>query len=284
MPISKTLRESVLAFSALTQPLPDERLDATWNWRGYEEGVRFIHFRVLEELNWLSALLGANAAQSAAQRLLAQHHAAWWDLQSVLLGVGDDLLDKEPAPSEWTLRQALNHLVEVEWAHTKISEYALQQARAGKTELMPVPEEEFEPHFVTRGGFSRAIFEGTLADIQAFHETTHQKVLEAFWGVQADELTLKAPFWEPEAFEIGFRLGRFASHMAQHTVQIEKNLARLGHPLNEASRLHRRSFAALAGVESLCLGHTAEPDECRETAEYFRRLTGESRTALEITA
>lgn len=283
MPISKPLRESVLAFSALTQPLPDERLDASWNWRGYEEGVRFIHFRVLEELNWLSALLGANAVQSSAQRLLAQHHAAWWDLQSVLLGVGDDLLDKEPTPGEWTLRQTLDHLIEVEWAHTKISEFALQQVRAGKTELLSVPEEEFEPHFVTRGGFSETIFEGTLSEIQAFHETTHQKVLEAFWDVQTDELHQKAPFWEPEAFEIAFRLGRFSSHMAQHTVQIEKNLARLEHPLNEASHLHRRIFAALAGVEILCLGTVEEPVECRETTEYLGRLTGEAKSALEMT-
>lgn len=280
MPISKELRQSVMDFAVNTQALPDDRLAARWDWRGYEEGIRFIHFRFLEELNWLAASLGAELHQTPAQRLMTQHHAAWWDLRAVLLGVGDDLLDKEPFAGEWTLRQTLNHLVEVEWSHMKVSEFAILRARAGETERAGVPDDEWDPHFVERGGFGKSVFEGSLGSILAFHDRTHHKVLAAFSDVQADEMFLKAVFWEPEDFEIAFRLGRFASHMAQHTIQIEKNLATLGHRFTEARLLHRRIFAALAGAESVCFALDDEPKEYSETADYFRRLAGEAEAAL----
>ncbi|MBI3160760.1 MAG: DinB family protein [Chloroflexi bacterium] len=284
MPISASLRQSVMDFAALTQALPEDRLNAAWNWRGYEEGMRFIHFRFLEELNWLAAALGAKKKPTPAQRLMAQHHAAWWDLRAVLLGVSDDLLDRAPVPGEWTLRETLVHIIEVEWSHTKISEFAIQRARAGETDLASVPDDAWDPHFVERGGFSKEAFSGSLGSILAFHDRTHHQVLKAFHDVTPEEMFLKAVFWEPENFEIAFRLGRFASHMAQHTIQIEKTLAILDHPMSEARMLHRRIFAALAGAESACLMLAKMPKECAETADYFCRLAAEAKAALEAAA
>jgi hypothetical protein len=53
---------------------------------------------------------------------------------------------------------------------------------------------------------------------------------------------------------LSFRLGRFDSHLRQHTVQIEKTLVDLGYLPNESKRLLRLIYAALAGVEGALLG------------------------------
>ena len=51
-----------------------------------------------------------------------------------------------------------------------------------------------------------------------------------------------------------FRLHRYDSHLRQHTIQVEKILATIGQPLNEAKRLLRLTYHALAEVEGICLG------------------------------
>jgi hypothetical protein len=61
-------------------------------------------------------------------------------------------------------------------------------------------------------------------------------------------------WWEDEPYSIEFRLHRFDSHLRQHTVQVEKTLAMLGLAPNEAKRLLRLIYNALAEVESAQIG------------------------------
>jgi hypothetical protein len=77
MSISFELRSEVLDFTELTRNLPDAELNKPWDWRGYEEGVRFAHFRVYEELRWLAASLRPVVRLTAAQQALVQNHAAY---------------------------------------------------------------------------------------------------------------------------------------------------------------------------------------------------------------
>ena len=51
-----------------------------------------------------------------------------------------------------------------------------------------------------------------------------------------------------------FRLHRFDSHLRQHIIQVEKTLASIGYPINEAKSLLRHVFAALADVEGATIG------------------------------
>lgn len=83
--------------------LSDAELDIPWQWRGYDEGVRFAFFRVHEELRWLAAVISPQVALSTAQRALAQHHAAYWDLRVVLLYIDDSTLDESPGHDMWTI-------------------------------------------------------------------------------------------------------------------------------------------------------------------------------------
>jgi hypothetical protein len=76
-------------------------------------------------------------------------------------------------------------------------------------------------------------------DILAFYEGLHLKVLDILKSISAEELLTLAEFWEPQPMEIAYRLIRYDSHLTQHTIQIEKTLAALGHQ-PEAKLLHRR--------------------------------------------
>jgi hypothetical protein len=281
MSISFELRSAVLDFTELTKNLSEADLDKPWEWRGYEEGMRFAHFRVYEELRWLAAALTPQANLSAAQQALIQHHAAYWDLRAVLLNVDDEVIDQSPGEEIWTIRQILPHFIETEWSFTLVNDFALQRARQGEMLPAKIPDEAWDPHFVERGGFSRGIFQGSLAEILAFYEGLHHKVLDILKTVSAEELRTLAEFWEPQPMEIGFRLIRYDSHLTQHTIQIEKTLAALGHPLSETRLLHRRILNALAVVEGICLALEGEVKDCAETAGYIRCLTGEIRSVLD---
>lgn len=53
---------------------------------------------------------------------------------------------------------------------------------------------------------------------------------------------------------VEFRLHRFDSHLRQHTVQVEKTLDMLNLQPNEARRLLRLIYTALAEVEGTAIG------------------------------
>ena len=102
------LAGAVEKFSAITHSFSDLDLEREWAWGAYDEGVRSAFFRVYEDLRELAARLAAERsvtgpAMSTAQYILAQHHAAYRDLQAVLLGItGEDAL-REPGDEEWPL-------------------------------------------------------------------------------------------------------------------------------------------------------------------------------------
>jgi hypothetical protein len=64
------------------------------------------------------------------------------------------------------------------------------------------------------------------------------------------ELDLPSKYWEEEPYPLRFRLGRFASHMRQHTIQIEKTLPTVGFPPTEGQLLVRQIFNRFAEVEN----------------------------------
>jgi hypothetical protein len=282
MPISMDLHSAVLEFIELSIGLSDAELDRPWQWRGYDEGVRFAFFRVYEELRWLGAEMSPQVGLSTAQQALAQHHAAYWDLRAALLDVEDTALDESPGDDMWTIRECLIHMIKAEWAFTLVNDFALQRARNGEPEPVKIPEEAWDPHFVDRGGFKDEVFQGSLQDILAFYDGMHQKVLEILKHISPEELSLNAEFWEPQPMEIAFRLIRYDSHLIQHTIQIEKTSAVLGHSVAEVKRLNRRILNALAAVEGLCFVMNQELEAGEETAGYIRRLTGEIRLLLNL--
>ena len=59
---------------------------------------------------------------------------------------------------------------------------------------------------------------------------------------------------------IGFRLGRYGSHIREHTIQVDKTLAMLGREPTEVERLIRLVLASYGRLEALVIGADGRPD------------------------
>ncbi|MBI2911865.1 MAG: DinB family protein [Chloroflexi bacterium] len=64
--------------------------------------------------------------------ILAQNRATRGDLLAELLGLSDEELNRQPAPEEWSVRQVLEHAIEVERRYLAAAEKALAEAKAGQ--------------------------------------------------------------------------------------------------------------------------------------------------------
>jgi hypothetical protein len=79
---------------------------------------------------------------------------------------------------------------------------------------------------------------------------------------EASEAELAVPArWSGFAVDLGFRLGRWAPHLAEHTLQVDKTLASLGVRPSEGARLARLLAAAWGRLEAAACGRW---DELRE--------------------
>lgn len=229
--------------------LSDAQLGRPWAWRDYaEEGLRFALLTAHHLLRDLAAALEAERSLSGpppshAQRILAQFHDAYRDLTGVLAGVREDELDRAPAEGEWPLRTVIEHVLGAEFVFRHVIASAIGMRRRGETVRALTREERAalgdppEP-----AGAKRDVLEALFR--------SHVAVLRELGDIRDDELETPSYFWESEPYPVRFRLHRFEAHLRQHTVQVEKTLAGIGHSPSEAERLVRRLHVALAGVES----------------------------------
>ena len=227
--------------------------------RTAHEGVRFALFRTYEELRELADRLAAERAAhgpatSTAQRILAQYHAAYRDLQAILLGIGTDEAEQAPAEGEWSLRQVVAHIVAAELGFFAVVKYALERHRSGDGRPAKIPDEAWEALIGEDGATIEATLAGPLAGIQSYGQALHGRVVQEFTDVSEEELATPSLYWEGYELSLRFRLHRFDSHMRQHIVQSEKTLAGIGRSPNEARRLLRLIYAALAEVEGTTIG------------------------------
>ena len=256
-----SLPETIETFAQRAFNLADADLERPWVWKDYDEGVRFAFFRTYEELRELAARLGAQRSvtpnpMTTAQRILAQYHAAFRDLQVVLLGVSDDLAQKPPQPGEWPLRTTLLHMLEAEISFTFINRYAIERERAQDGRPLAISDEAWDALWSVEP-LVQLKDTASFSELLACHCQVHQRVLDTFEAVSDAELGVLASFWEPTAMPVEFRLHRFDAHLRQHTIQAEKTLAALVGPPNEVRRLLRLIYAALAELESVQIGAAA---------------------------
>ena len=259
------LTQAVEKFALVICNLSDDDLEREWNWRAYSEGVRFACFHTYEELRTLAAAMIAeriikSAPVTTAHYALSQYHAAFRDLQVLLIGLADDVLDQVPARNQWTLRIILGHIVAAEREFFARIWYAVQQHRKSgqgdQETLKPVEmsAEEVEEFVGSYEDFERTMNRLSLVGIMAYYDSLHKRVLRELTDIKAFELEAESLWWEETPFTVEFRLHRLDSHLRQHTIQIEKTLDTLGHPPSEARRLLRLIYAALADVDSMIVG------------------------------
>jgi uncharacterized damage-inducible protein DinB len=253
-----SLSSVVENFASLTHPFTEADLERPWAWKGYEEGVRFAFFRTCEQLCELAAPLEVERAASphpltVVQRILGQYHTAYRDLQAVLLGVTDEQAAQEPAEGEWPLRQVLAHIVQADRGFFTAISLGLDHIRKGNAEPFEITEEIWN-NFWAGAPFNELSEKGSLSQILAYYATLHARILREFTGLADAELSLPIKYWESEPFSLEFRLGRFSSHLRQHTIQSEKTLAMLSLHPSETRRLLRNIYQALAAVENVTIG------------------------------
>jgi hypothetical protein len=255
--MSNELEVLITKFAKNVHDIPDPDLDLPWEWLSYDEGVRFAMLRTIEQLYDLAAQLETLRCSSQpitlAQRLLGQYHAAYRDMQAVLLGVDDQLAENPPGESDWALHTVLSHIVKAEGTFFAITWYSIGRERAADGRPLAMSDEAWET-FWAGDPFQQIEESGRFADLMAYYDMLHFRVLRELADIAPHELIAPVIFWEDRPMPVQFRLGRFGSHLRQHTIQMEKTLAALGLQLNEARHLLRRVYAALASLESTLIG------------------------------
>jgi len=284
MSTTDSLSIAILDFARLTCDLSDDVLENPWTWQDYDEGVRFAFFRTYEELRSLAVKLGAgrNAPGTGitqAQQILGQYHAGYRDLQAILLGRTAAQLDRSPGGEEWSVRQALQHILSAERNFYFMVHFALLDARLGNARPTEMTEAIWDEFWA--GDPSEQMGESTSAsELQAYYETLHRRVLDEFVTITNAELEAPAVYWEAQPYPLRFRLHRFDSHLRQHTIQIDKTLVALGLAPAEPRRLLRLVFTALAEVEAAALGSLAGAQEIQILADQVQARQAEIARAL----
>ncbi len=259
------LTQAVEKFALKTCHLSDSDLDRAWTWRAYSEGVRYAMFRTYEELRTLAAVLIAErttqgAPITTAHHSLAQYHAAYRDLQAILIGLDEGLLNQSPGNDEWPLRVILGHTLAAEREFFARIWHAVQHLRnsnIAEDEELPAVEmtsEEVAEFVGSYDDFERTMNRLSISGIFAFYDSLHKRVLRELTDIKGFELESESLWWEGTPFTVEFRLHRLDAHLRQHTIQIEKTLDALGQPASEARRLLRLIYSALADVDSMIIG------------------------------
>jgi uncharacterized damage-inducible protein DinB len=275
--MTHTLTKAVEQFATLTQNISDPQLERAWAWQSYDsEGIRFAFFRTYEELRELAVKLRSErSAQgrppSAAQLILAQYDAAYWDLQAALCGLEPGQLDRAPAEGEWSLHKVVAHILGGDLGFYVAVRYALEKQRSGDGRPAEITEEAWGALSGLDDAAYDALMAGPFTALQDYHRTLHERVLCEFAGISDAELETPSRYWEKEPMSVRFRLHRFDSHVRQHTIQVDKAIAALGQAPNEAKRLVRLIYAALADVNGALIGAWDMAEESRlELAQTIR--------------
>lgn len=275
------LHSAVDQLAQLAQRIADPDLDRDWAWGAYdEEGIRFAFFRTYEELRELAALTATvrqaeGRGATTAQRILAQYHAAFRDLEAALLGLDDEAGNQAPAEGEWSVRETVAHIAGADAGFYGAVSFALARARGGLP-VAEIPDEAWDDLLGHDEETFTAVMDAPLAGIRDYHAAIHRRVLDEFAGITEEELSTPSMYWEGYALGLRFRLHRFDSHLRQHTVQVDKTLEAIGRGPNEAARLLRLIYAALAEAEGVCIGAwNVGAERRREIATEIEARTGE---------
>jgi DinB family protein len=233
--------------------IPDSALLRTWLFRGVdtEDGVRYGIYRGAETVEAASAELVAALAgapvRSAATIRMAPATIARWALQGRLAALDDDLLDRVAKEGEWTVRQTLAHTIAGQRGYGWFTRWWVSQPLGpGRPSRAPA---EVEAQCERELPSEEAEGQGSLADLRARLDAVLDEWALRF--ADLDEAALAVPGrWAGVPVDLDFRLGRWASHIAEHTIQLDKTLDWLGYQPSEPARIVRDLHAAWGRLEA----------------------------------
>jgi len=169
----------------------------------------------------------------AAARLLTGAQEAFGELRGILGPLPNSLLDKAPATGEWSLRETLRHILETEVRYRANTLHALGR---GSNDPLVLPREQLPQ-------IEAGEVDGTVGDVLERIALERRHTDAKLVGIPAALLT-RPTRWAGFDVDVRFRLGRFAGHLVEHMVQVEKTLGALHHHPGEAALIARRISAA----------------------------------------
>ena len=244
-------RAAIASAAADDLAISDEVLERPWTWRDIENEVRYGIYRGAETVEAasaeLEAILAGGPARPPAVRIVAPSTIARWALQGRLAALADSVLDTVAKDGEWTVRQTLAHTVGGQRGYGWASRWWLS-----------IPLGPDRPKRIPEDVLARAEAElpsdddeglGTLAEIRARLDAVLDDDAARFARLDSAALAVPAS-WSGTQVDIAFRLARWGSHIYEHTVQLDKTLAWLGHQPRESERIVRDLHTAWGRLES----------------------------------
>ncbi|MDP8904624.1 MAG: DinB family protein [Chloroflexota bacterium] len=290
-PALVSARDSLRAALAELRTVRDDALERRWPWRGDAADVRYGFYRQYEELEGARAAAGralvtARESDTPARPLVAAATAARWDLHGLLAGLADDDLDRDPGNGEWSLRQTLAHIVNVQRAYGCYTAWWHSRRDAAADDFPAHVPDDAVPGFPEE----EADGVGTLADVQRRLDDVLDLSAAVFAGLNDDELAVRAR-WAGFAVDVRFRVTRWSSHLREHTLQVEKTLTMIGRPTSEVDRLLRLVAAGYGRLEEELFMSPADEaavaaasQRAQEAAAAVATQAREIRAAAEVPA
>jgi hypothetical protein len=252
-------REPILRVARDLLTVPDERLAEPWTWRAGDreplEG-RDAMYRIHERLE--AAITAIDSGRSGAPGPgigpavppLAAMTAARWDLHGALAPLNAAIWDEAP-DAEWPIRRTLAHVIGSQRSYGWYNAWYLSQGLVGRESGLP-PDDALPP-----GPSDDEDGAGSPGEVRARLDAIVDANAAAIPALDADAMRVSAR-WSGLPVTIDFRLGRYGSHIREHTIQVDKTLALLGRTPTETGRLVRLILATFGALEARFVGRPAE--------------------------
>ncbi len=248
--------------------IPDAALEAAWTWPDHGEVERrYGFFRIIEDLDATTAGIDARGGtRPPDQAIVAPTTVARWELIGLLAPLTEADLDADPGAGEWTIRQTLAHIISSQHGYAAYNDWWRKQAIRTSDQRLP-----FAPEGLDDPAWDEAIAaNGSLDEIRGRLHLVVEEAATRMSDLTSDELGLAAR-WSGLPVTVGFRQGRWASHITEHTVQVDKTLVWLGRQPSEVERLVRLVAAAWGRLEACVWPRPPDADALRVTVDAARR-------------
>ncbi len=254
-------RAPLAAVVADLRAIPDETLERRWRWLPSdidELDVRYGLYRVHERLESAIAAIvtgrgdGGSGAQSGpAIPALQAMAVARWELHGALAGLSAADWDADPGGGEWTVRQTLGHIIGSQrsygWSNAWFLRERYPEGEAIRPPQGSLPQEPPEEEESA----------GTATEVRARLDDVVDANIAANAALDGTAMRVDAR-WMGMHIPIDFRLGRYGSHIREHTIQVDKTLAMIGRQPTEVERVIRLILGSYGRLEALFVGRTAD--------------------------
>jgi hypothetical protein len=230
--------------------VPDDRLERTWRWRDVDADVRYGLFRSIESVEEASAaiaqiLAATGATRTTAALRIAPATVARWDLHGRHAALDDGVLDRVAKDGEWTVRETLGHIVGGQRGYVAFTVWHWNRNSSvppTEAELEQIQVDTALPEESEEGA-------GSIPEIRARLDDALDRGGAHLAGWSDADLARPAR-WSGIPVEVGFRVGRWSSHLMEHTIQVDKTLGWLDRHPTEPDRIVGDLYRAWGRLEA----------------------------------